>query len=135
MARSNNHPERKKLTVRILHADGTFSHWISPADRDRMLPIGKLVAVYETRNGQPNHIGWTHEVAFKDSSKQSPACITHSDMEAVIGLSRFRNGDVSDGRIKSAQAKVKEFGKNPAWMYRVGVTVVDRLPEMPLAAF
>lgn len=113
----------KRPTVRLMHGDGKFKRWISPEERDAGIADGSIHEVYEERvegNKTLLHfVGWTDEDdSLPGSAKNSPACLTVAETLAALGLSRFPSGLISRGRQASCQAKIKEFGENPSWMYK-----------------
>ena len=91
----------------------TFSEWIDSEERDIGLASGKLERLYEMRPDGAHFVGYTRDAPkakFKANPNNSPAGITDSDLLAALGLSRFRNGEVSASRQYGAQVKIKEFG-------------------------
>lgn len=115
--------------MRILHADGKFSHWISPRERDDMLTLGKLRELHEEREDGPHFVGYTHEQPTKSNPNNSPCGITAADVLAAVGLSRFPGGLISEGRQSAARRKIAEHGNKPSWMYP------GRLDAVELKAF
>ena len=97
-----------------------FSHRIDPETRNELLANEELSRLYEIREDGASFIGYTKESAYGQSPNNSPASITAAEMLANVGLSRFRDQEVSKGRVAAVQAKVKEFGDNPAWLQGVG---------------
>jgi len=117
LARPNHNPKRR--TVRIFNSDGSFHSWIEPSERDELLTNAELYELFEDRPGGIRHfVGYTREKPHGQSNQNSPASITHSDILANIGLSRFRPDGVSEGRRLGARAKVREFGLRESWAYK-----------------
>ena len=94
-----------------------FSHFIDRDLRDELIANQELERLYEIREDGANFVGYTKESAHGQSRKNSPASITAAEMQANVGLSRFRDGEISPGRQKQVAVKVKEFGDNPPWRY------------------
>jgi len=98
-----------------------FSHRIEPEQRDELLKNGELSRLYEIReDGDASFIGYTKESAYGQSPNNSPASITAAEMLANVGLSRFRDQEVSRGRVASVQVKIRAFGDKPPWGQGVG---------------